>query len=242
MKKNKIKENTTEVLLFPGEPYEFNENLLHYDAFGYHNGNLISKRCGKLLMDSDSKKSKENEDDLYKSIGRYYSPRVDDFVIGIITQKSSEYYKLDIGTYTYATLNSFDFNGATRKSKPNLNVGDILYARVSKLNKFDSPIISCISDINTKDWASGESFFGELKGGIIYEFPKRNTWNIINGYAINRITDYVTLDICIGFNGKMWIKSDKSNEIYKILIDSVSKNKDEIEKYIHETFNKMIIS
>jgi exosome complex component RRP40 len=242
-KKVKQPSNHKNILLFPGEAFEFNQSLIHYDAFGFNNGNLISKRCGVLKIDPSTNKPLEgNEEEIYKSVGKYYSPKVDDFIIGIITQKSSEFYRVDIGTYTYAVLNAIDFSGATRKSKPNLNLGDIVYAKVSKLNKHDTPTISCTSDIHTKDWASGEAYFGELKEGNIFSFPRQYAWDIMNGYAYQRIGDYISLEICIGFNGRMWMKSEKSIEIHNILVKSLEMSNEEVEKMIHEEFNKMNIS
>jgi exosome complex component RRP40 len=247
--KNKPNEGSKKFLLFPGEQYDFNENLLHYDAFGYSNGNLTSKRCGLLMVDSMTQKLTENDnEELYRSVGRYYSPKVDDFVIGTITYKSNEYYKIDIGTYTHAILNSKDFEGATKKIKPNLNIGDTVYARVDKLNKFDAPALSCISETENKNWASGESFFGILKGGMVFNFPRVNTWDIISeeNYALARLRDFVNFEICVGYNGKLYINSDSLdniNKIYEIILMSVKADKNEIEKTIHNAFkDKMNIS
>jgi exosome complex RNA-binding protein Rrp4 len=236
-------------LLFPGETYDYNENLLHYEAFGYSNGSLTSKRCGLIMVDSNTQKLLDSQnDEVYRSVGRYYSPRVDDFVIGTITYKSSEFYKVDIGTYTHAVLNSKDFEGATKKVKPNLNIGDTLFARIDKVNKFDNPLLSCISEGGDKNWTSGESFFGVIKDGMVYNFPRIYTWEFIaeDNYALSRLRDFVGFEICVGYNGRMYINSDcldNIDKIYRILMDSLKKEKPEIEKLIHETFkDKMIVS
>lgn len=243
---NKESKNSgaTKLLLFPGEEYEFNEKLIHYDAFGFANGNLVSKRCGILLCDESGKALEDPNEEVFKSLGKYYSPKVDDPVIGIIVQKSSEFYKVDIGTYTYAILNANEFEGATKKQKPNLNMGDLIFSRVLKVNKFDAPLLSCISPHEHKNWASGESFFGNLKGGNLFDFPKINTWDFYReNFALNRLNDVVNYEIIIGFNGKMWINSDSAENIfnvYEILMNSLNQTKEQIEKTIHEVFlNKM---
>lgn len=242
VKTEQIPENHTKILLFPGEPYEFNEKLVHYDAFGYSNGSLTSKRCALLLCDNQTNKPVESAtEEIYRSVGRYYSPKVNDFVIGTIVQKTSEFYKLDIGTYTYAMLNSKDFEGATKKTKPNLNLGDAVFSRVLKTNKYDTPILSCISDFENKTWSSGESFFGNLKSGNIFDFPKIQAWRFYSDefYAVNRLTDVVQFEIAVGMNGRIWINSDTNENIfniYKVLMKSLTLSKDEIEKLIHDTF------
>jgi hypothetical protein len=40
--------NSKRILLFPGENYEFNEKLIHYDVFGYSKENLVSKKCSLI--------------------------------------------------------------------------------------------------------------------------------------------------------------------------------------------------
>lgn len=229
------------VLLFPGEQFEFKEDLIHYDAFGYSNGNLVVKKCGILLCDPNTGTAlQDTNEEVFRSLGKYYSPKVDDPVLGVIVQKSSEFYRIDIGSYSHAILNTKDFEGATKKAKPNLNLGDLIFARVQKVNKFDVPVLSCISPHEHKNWASGESFFGNLQGGNLFSFNKLNTWEFYkNNYALNRLNDVVDYEIVIGFNGKMWINSDTPENIYNIydiLVNSLNQTQEETEKIIHTTF------
>jgi exosome complex RNA-binding protein Rrp4 len=237
--------NYKKILLFPGEEYEFNEKLIHYGAFGYANGNLISKKCGILLCDKNGKVVDNTSEEVFRSLGKYYSPKEEDVVIGIIVQKTSEFVKVDINTYSYAILNTKDFEGATKKLKPIINLGDLVFARVSKINKFDSPVLSCVSEYaGNKSWASGESFFGILNGGNVYDFPKNYVWDFYKGnYALQRLNDVANFEIVFGMNGKMWIKSDSSeniSNIHEILIKSLKSDREEIEKLIHEKFvNKL---
>jgi exosome complex component RRP40 len=233
-------DNSKKLLLIPGEEYDFDEKLIHYDAFGYANGNLVSKRAGVLLMDEKDQIKDQSNEEVFRSLGKYYSPKVDDPVIGIIVQKSSEFYKVDINSYTHAILNTKDFEGATKKQKPNLNLGDIVFARVSKVNKFDTPMLSCINPLEHKNWASGESYFGNIKGGNLFDFDRINTWGFYkDNYVLNRLNDMITYEIIIGFNGKMWINSDSAENIYAIhdlLMKSLKLSEEETEKEIHNTF------
>jgi exosome complex component RRP40 len=65
-----------------------------------------------------------------------------------------------------AVLDSVEFNGATKRNRPNLKVGDLIYAKVASVNKFTAPVLTCKSKTCKKDWTSGESTFGELKHGL----------------------------------------------------------------------------
>ena len=59
-----------------------------------------------------------------------YIPVVDDVVIGVIVSRHAENYKVDVGTSSNVQLDALAFDGASKRNKPNLQVGDILYARV----------------------------------------------------------------------------------------------------------------
>ena len=52
---NHSDKNITKILLFPGENYEFDEKLLHYNVFGFSKENLVSKKCAILIMIFDRK-------------------------------------------------------------------------------------------------------------------------------------------------------------------------------------------
>jgi exosome complex component RRP40 len=232
------------ILLFPGEEYEFNEKLIHYGAFGYANGNLVSKKCGILLCDKNGKVVDNTSEEVFRSLGKYYSPKEEDVVIGVIVQKSSEYLKVDINSYSYAILNTKDFEGATKKVKPIINLGDVVFARVSKVNKFDAPVLTCVSEHGTKNWASGESFFGIINEGNLYDFPKIYAYDMYKeNYALGRLYDVANFELITGMNGKMWIKSDTAENvanIYEILMSSFKLDKDDVEKLIHDKFlNKL---
>ena len=69
---------------------------------------------------------------------------------------------MDIGSAQTAALNALSFEGATKRSKPNLKVGTLVYARVSLANRDMEPELECVDAATQR--ADG---FGELKGGIV---------------------------------------------------------------------------
>lgn len=36
------------ILLFPGENYEFNEKMIHYNVFGFSKENIVAKKCSLI--------------------------------------------------------------------------------------------------------------------------------------------------------------------------------------------------
>lgn len=86
-------------------------------------------------------------------------------VLGTIVEKHSENYRLDIGTAIPARLPALAFEGATKRNKPNLQVGELVYARVALSDKHMEAELTCTSPHFKKDWVTGESIFGPVKGG-----------------------------------------------------------------------------
>lgn len=243
------------IIFFPGEISQFDKNLLKYQIFSFQNNPKEEKQTlssmksvilypDKLKNENKNKKKESNETNLsILYYGNYYSPREDDIIIGIITQKTFEIYKLDILANKEATLNSIDFEGATRKTKPNLNVGDAVYARVEKENKYSNATLSCKSLTNAKVWSSGESTYGELKDGKIYNIHRYLGLKLLkNQKFIDRLKECVDkLEIKIGYNGRIWIKTEKLNDnakVFKAIMQGLSLNHEEREIFFNNLFSK----
>jgi exosome complex component RRP40 len=57
-------------------------------------------------------------------------------VIGQIKQKFQDNYLVDIGGTDDAILNLYDFDGVTKKNRPNLAPGALVYARVIEISPY----------------------------------------------------------------------------------------------------------
>ena len=64
-------------------------------------------------------------------------------VVGIVAERMSEHYRLKFGGSNTALLNQLDFDGASKRNKPNLTVGTLVYARVCKADKDLEPEVTC---------------------------------------------------------------------------------------------------
>lgn len=93
-----------------------------------------------------------------------YVPAPRDIVLGSIVARHAEGYRVDLGAGHMAGLDGQAFEGATKRSKPNLKVGTLVYARVSLASRDMEPEIECVDPSTGK--ADG---FGELKGGLMVE-------------------------------------------------------------------------
>lgn len=240
------KENK-KILLLPGEYYPFSRNLIPFNIFTYHsqkyinpNNKLSCKKCS-LLTTTNS-----HIDDRVSNIGKFYFPKKDDVVIGIVTQKIQDNYKLDINSSREGILNNMEFEGATKKEKPNFNIGDLIFCKVSRVNLYDCSILSCKCEFNSKNWSSGESTYGQLKNGNLYDLNQYLCLKLIesNNYILERLKDFCDYEICIGLNGKIWIKTlnendlSLSDDIFTAILESFKNNSSQMERILNKLFNK----
>ncbi|KAG8775521.1 exosome non-catalytic core subunit rrp40 [Ceratobasidium sp. 428] len=134
-----------------------------------------------------------------------YSPAAQESVVGYITHRTQDMYRVDIGSAHSATLDALAFEGATKRNKPNLKVGSVVYARVSLAHKDMEPELECF-DASTRK-ADG---FGELKGGFVVTCNLATCRSLLdrNHYLLPLIGARVPLEIAIGVNGRVWVSSD----------------------------------
>ena len=62
----------------------------------------------------------------------------------MVVERHSDNLILDIGGPFQAVLNSLAFEGATRRNRPKLSEGDLVYARVTLAHKDVDTELSCI--------------------------------------------------------------------------------------------------
>lgn len=75
----------------------------------------------------------------------WYTASTEDKIVGIVTWATPEFYELDIMADRKAILNSLAFEGATKKSKPNLKVGDLVFCWVEQTPAYLATWLTCIS-------------------------------------------------------------------------------------------------
>ncbi|KAH6574692.1 hypothetical protein BASA62_002345 [Batrachochytrium salamandrivorans] len=132
-----------------------------------------------------------------------YIPALGEPVLATVVSRYMENYRVDIGSPHPASLPVLAFEGATKRNKPNLDVGVLVYARVSLANKDMEPEIECTNPSTGK--ADG---YGELKGGFMVKcsLGMCRSWDIKS----------VSLETAVGMNGRVWINAETPRQIIMI--------------------------
>jgi exosome complex component RRP40 len=88
---------------------------------------------------------------------RYFA-KTGDQVVGIIEDRGGDFYTVNIFNGMNCILNRLSFEGATKRNKPELKRGDVIYARVLNASKDVDTELSCLTlSGSKKEWSTGET-------------------------------------------------------------------------------------
>ncbi|VVC44915.1 Nucleic acid-binding, OB-fold,K Homology domain, type 1 [Cinara cedri] len=145
------------------------------------------------------------KDDKYFWVEYYkkkYIPTKDDVVVGIVSSKTSEVYKVDIGAAELATLPNLAFTNVTKKNRPDLKVGNVLAAKVKIATPYMESSISCVEYANSL-------ILGQLENGFVITVSVNYALKLKKSSSslLFSLGQFVPYEIVVGANGKIWINS-----------------------------------
>lgn len=142
---------------------------------------------------------------------RRYVPALGDHVIAIVSDKHADEYRLHIGAASPASLPTLAFDGASKRNRPHLEVGTLVYARIVIAHKDMEPEASCAAPpgVGAKDWVTKESVFGELSGGHVFDCPPALCRRLMGTEVpvLDALANVAPFELAVGVNGRVWISS-----------------------------------
>jgi len=145
-------------------------------------------------------------------IEKQYIPTVGDLVIATIHHSSVDVFFASISDYTpNATLPQLSFEGATKKTRPMLAPGSLVYARVTLANKHMDPELECVSSSTGKSEG-----LGPLTGGMLFNISIGMARRLMFSKPVEQgglvILEElggagVPFEIAVGRNAKVWVDS-----------------------------------
>jgi exosome complex component RRP40 len=146
---------------------------------------------------------------------------VGDVVIGTVHHSAAEIYYVNLSDYSTNTiLPQLAFEMATKKTRPNLAVGALVYARVSLANKYMDAEIECVSPTTGK--ADG---LGPLVGGMVFNISIGMARRLLMPKSAEEgkvvVLDELgaagaAFETAVGRNGKIWVKSESIKVIVAV--------------------------
>lgn len=141
---------------------------------------------------------------------------------------------MDLGSSTPGTLPHTGFEGTTKKNRPNLAIGDVVFARVSVANKDLEPELVCLDGENR---AEG---FGEVKEGMLFRCScdLARSLQMMDNWVLEILGKHCAFEIIVGVNGRFVIAAAKPRDtiaLGNIILESPGKDA----KWVHQQVRAM---
>ncbi|KAH8328191.1 hypothetical protein KR067_005580 [Drosophila pandora] len=139
---------------------------------------------------------------------RRYVPARGDLVLGIVRSKAGDLYRVDIGAPETASISYLAFESATKKNRPDLNPGDLIYARVLNASADIEPELVCVNSNGKR------GKLGVLPDGFFFKCSL-NLGRVLlreNCPVLAAITRQLPYEIAVGVNGRIWVKAHSLRE------------------------------
>ena len=117
--------------------------------------------------------------------------------------------QVDIGSSEPATLSFLAFEGATKKNKPTLANGDVVYAKLMTASKDMEAELVCVDAYGKK------AGLGELSGGgFLFSVPLHLVRRLLSPESVllKLLGQTLKFEIAIGINGRIWVRAKEPKE------------------------------
>lgn len=183
---------------------DINSKIIVGPGLRVSSNKIIVTKCGILHK-------KEPNTYWVDSRQKKYVPARGETVVGVVTNKSGDILKVDIGSSEQAQLSYLAFEGATKKIRPIINVGDLIYATLLVANRDLEPELVCVDSHGKK------GRLGVLSSdGFMFTCSLNLVRKILNPKCplietFKRILD-IPFEIAAGMNGNVWVRAKSVQE------------------------------
>ncbi|CAD5207348.1 unnamed protein product [Bursaphelenchus okinawaensis] len=145
-----------------------------------------------------------------------YLPKSGDLIVGTVIGQTGDFFKVDIGGPQSALLSFLSFEGATKRNRPQLKVGSLVYAQVVMASKNVEPELSCV------DMDGRAEGMGIMKdAGIVVHIPLNYARRLLQpeDKLLKLIGKKFKCELVVGMNGQVLIIGSPRTvtAIYRIL-------------------------
>ncbi|KAA3672587.1 exosome complex component RRP40 [Paragonimus westermani] len=148
---------------------------------------------------------------------------VGDRVVGTVVRRVGDNFAVDVGCGAPASLNYLSFEGASKRNRPDIGPGDVVYATVIQADRDLELEISCVDEAGR---ASGMGILGRHEPGTV-----GNAGGMAGGVMLHCSPDLVRrlsdqekfpllkllaknhpFEVCMGANGRIWLTAGSPRE------------------------------
>jgi len=138
------------------------------------------------------------------SHSKRYIPARSENVIGVVVGKGGDTFRVDIGSADTASLSFMAFEGATKKNRPNIAVGDVVYAKLLVASRDMEPELVCVDSYGKK------AGLGQLSGGgFVFTVPLHLVRKLLTSECalLPSLGKNLQFEIAVGMNGRVWVRA-----------------------------------
>ncbi|CAH8587943.1 unnamed protein product [Schistosoma turkestanicum] len=153
-------------------------------------------------------------------VGQFQS---EDKVIGVVMKKAGESFVVDIGCASPAILNYLSFEGSSKKNRPDIHAGDVLYAMITRADRDLEIELSCVDEAGK---ACGMGILGRHEPGTVGNAGGRSggillhcTQDLIRRLGnqdefplLKLLSKVYPFEIFLGANGRIWLTANSARE------------------------------
>jgi exosome complex component RRP40 len=149
-----------------------------------------------------------------------YQPSIGDLIVAQIHHSGAgDVFYCSVTPHTpHVILGQLSFEGASKKTRPKLESGDLVYARVRSCGRDDECEIECFNSNTGK--AEG---MGPLKGGMAFDVTSAFARRLMMGkkeksglMILETIGEKTRFEVAVGRNGRVWVDSGSIQDTLKI--------------------------
>uniref|UniRef100_A0A2M4BYL9 Exosome complex component RRP40 n=1 Tax=Anopheles marajoara TaxID=58244 RepID=A0A2M4BYL9_9DIPT len=141
-----------------------------------------------------------------------YVPTRGELVVGVVMAKAGDIFRVDIGSSETASLSYVAFEGATKKNRPDVNIGDIVYARLLIAHPDVEPELVCVDSHGKK------GKLGILHDGFLLSCSLNLIRKILSPKCtfLSLLAKELKFEMAAGMNGRLWIRGRTVKETIAI--------------------------
>lgn len=132
-------------------------------------------------------------------------------------------FLVDINGPFAALLPQLSFEGATKRNRPNLRTGDLVYCRVTETSRDTDTVLTCV------DAAGRAGSLGPLKEGSLLSVSTataRKLLTIPKAPVLEALGAALQFEVAVGANGRVWVQAPKT--VDAIVVCNVLKSSEKL--------------
>ncbi|ETS59830.1 hypothetical protein PaG_06133 [Moesziomyces aphidis] len=152
-----------------------------------------------------------------------YVPAPGDSVVAQITNRGADSYTVSLFGAHAATLPALAFEGATKRHKPNLNIGALVYARIVSADRFTEPELTCLNPLTAKSDGFGHLKTTDHRGEkVAHAMLFHTSLGLARSLLrpdhplLGLVAAHFPFEAAIGQNGAVWVRANEPSHLIAV--------------------------